>query len=432
MAESSGERISQELEEKVYINAWTPEITKKLIAVKEKAWSYTWIHRENANFLADQYEYLSVIAFSLSFFNGVILLLPLNILPVRIVNILLSFGAGLVSFYIKNKDLSSAAEKHKLASSKFSGIYNNIDRQLSTLLSQRETATHYHRWITTQYDNLYGTAPDIDPPIIERYVEKFAKRRKINPIEAAEFDKHSSENNNSHGRSKGRREKETDSLESRELQEIIVVNPTTCAPKDEDPSHEVKVFNQMSKSDKLDKYYSIEGSQDNTAEKKNEGTNSDYLNSEDEISSEEDNLRDLKITSDERLKKQNSRRDSLKLLPQIVDSYHQGNEISPDVQEMLKEMAKDPNNPYVVKFNQESPSLKSQTGSLTRSPPGSPARKKSTEMNSSPRNSKKLLDYEFRRYNQNLGNQMNYFMNNSSPMNNMTANTKIMIDEYDL
>lgn len=167
---------------------WTPEITKKLNQIKERSWAYTWIHRENSIYLCDIYEWVSIIAYSLSFLNGVVLIFPNHLIYIRIFNIILSFGAGILMFYIKNKNLTETAERHKLFSSRFSSIYNNIDRQLSLPIYQRENALHYHRWITSQYDTLTGSAPDIDPPIVEEYVKKFAHKRKINPLEAAEYD----------------------------------------------------------------------------------------------------------------------------------------------------------------------------------------------------------------------------------------------------
>lgn len=170
------------------MSKWSRQMIKKLKQIREMAWSYTWIHRENAAYLTDMYEWISVISYSISFFNGIILIFPSNIVYIRILNILLSFGAGILVFYIKNKEFPQTAERHKIASSKFSNIYNNISRQLSLDVVYREEAINYHRWITLQYENLYGTAPDIDPPIIEDYIRKFAGRRKFNPIEAAEFD----------------------------------------------------------------------------------------------------------------------------------------------------------------------------------------------------------------------------------------------------
>ena len=180
------------------MSKWSRQMIKKLKQIREMAWSYTWIHRENAAYLTDMYEWISVISYSISFFNGIILIFPSNIVYIRILNILLSFGAGILVFYIKNKEFPQTAERHKIASSKFSNIYNNISRQLSLDVVYREEAINYHRWITLQYENLYGTAPDIDPPIIEDYIRKFAGRRKFNPIEAAEFDQTNSTSNSDH------------------------------------------------------------------------------------------------------------------------------------------------------------------------------------------------------------------------------------------
>ena len=77
---------------------------------------------------------------------------------------------------MENKKLTETAEKHKIASSKFSNIYNNIERQLSLMPENRQIAPDYHRWISQVYDTLYGSAPDIDPPIIDEYIKKFARK----------------------------------------------------------------------------------------------------------------------------------------------------------------------------------------------------------------------------------------------------------------
>ena len=204
------------------IKSWTPQIIKKLKDLKDKTWGYTWIHRENAGYLSDIYDMASILSYSLSFFNGVILIFPTNIVYIRIFNILLSFGSGLLGFYITNKDITRTVELHKMASSRFSSIYYNIDQQLDSLsfnMSDRENAFHYNKWISSQFDNLLSTAPDIDPPIIEEYIKKFARKKRSNPIEAAEFDKTSSNDD----------KKNTDDDDSyntkSELQEIVVVAP---------------------------------------------------------------------------------------------------------------------------------------------------------------------------------------------------------------
>ena len=196
---------------------WNREITKKIINIKEKSWSYTWIHRQNSGYLADIYEWISILSYSLSFFNGIILIFPTNIVYIRVFNILLSFSSGLLIFYIKNKSFPETAEKHKIASSKFSNIYNDIDRQLTLQPESREIATHYHKWISRQFNMLYSSSPDIDPPIIKEYIRKFARRRKINPIEAAEFDKESTNSSVS-------------IVEDGQFQEVVVIN-------DEHPDH---------------------------------------------------------------------------------------------------------------------------------------------------------------------------------------------------
>ncbi len=173
--------------EQTVINSWTCMLNRAVIKISKKSKSYMWMHRENSIYLNDVYEWIAIISFSMSFFNAIILMFDTNIIYVKILSILLSFMSGLLVFYIKDKNPSGLAERHKLASSRYSSIINNIERQGALPKKFREIGTHYHRWITLQFDTLKGTAPDIDSNIIDKYGKIFGKRWKIHPIEAEEY-----------------------------------------------------------------------------------------------------------------------------------------------------------------------------------------------------------------------------------------------------
>jgi hypothetical protein len=172
---------------------WTKKIMGKLKGLKQKSWDYTWIHRENSGYLNDVYDWLSVGCFVLSFLNGGILLFRTNFIYIQVFTIVLSFGTGLLQFFIKFKNYPELIEKHKMASSRFSAIYNNIERQLSLPVNMRQNPLHFHTWISQQFDTLFATAPDIDGPVIDKYRDNLAKvengkRRHSYAMEADRFD----------------------------------------------------------------------------------------------------------------------------------------------------------------------------------------------------------------------------------------------------
>jgi len=159
---------------------WTKKIMTRLKELKQKSWDYTWIHRENSSYLNDVYDWLSVGSFVGSFFNGAILIFRTNLIYIQVFTIILSFATGLLQFFIKFKNYPELIEKHKMASSRFSAIHNNIERQLSLPVKMRQNPLHFHQWISQQFETLFHTAPDIDSPIIDKYRSNLEKVEKGN------------------------------------------------------------------------------------------------------------------------------------------------------------------------------------------------------------------------------------------------------------
>lgn len=170
------------------INSWTPDLENNIRETRSKAKAYIWIHKENSGYLGDIHKWLMIIAGILSFLSGVIGALPIQGFYLSLINLLVGGLGTTLLVYLNSENLTQNSEKHKVASGKWSGIVNNIERQLSMPPQYRENGATYHRWINQQYDTLFSTAPDIDGPIIDKYKEAFASKRKHNPEEAAECD----------------------------------------------------------------------------------------------------------------------------------------------------------------------------------------------------------------------------------------------------
>jgi hypothetical protein len=86
-----------------------------------------------------------------------------------IISTLLSFGSSVCHGYLYQVDYASIIADLKRQTAKYSGLQNNIKRQLSLSRDKREKAEDYHYWITNNYDQLSETSLNIHPDTIELY-----------------------------------------------------------------------------------------------------------------------------------------------------------------------------------------------------------------------------------------------------------------------
>jgi hypothetical protein len=86
-----------------------------------------------------------------------------------IISTLLSFGSSVCHGYLYQVDYASIIADLKRQTAKYSGLQNNIKRQLSLSRDKREKAEDYHYWITNNYDQLSETSLNIHPDTIESY-----------------------------------------------------------------------------------------------------------------------------------------------------------------------------------------------------------------------------------------------------------------------
>jgi hypothetical protein len=172
------------------------EMTKKLNTIKQKSWSYTWLHRENERFLKNKYDRLSYLNIGLDMLTATSIFATANTCDetyyAKIITGVISVISGYVAGVLKFQDYGQEIAKHRDVASKYSIIYNTIDRQLSTPFEAQEQFHHFHNWVSKDFDALYSIAPDLEDEVIQKYIEKFGDKRNVHPIEAAEYDKNSS------------------------------------------------------------------------------------------------------------------------------------------------------------------------------------------------------------------------------------------------
>lgn len=83
--------------------------------------------------------------------------------------LVISFLVGVGEGIIRNFEFETKVANLKRQASKFSGLVNNIRRQLLSLPEQREDPNSYQSWIAKNYDDLVDAAVDISDTTYSEY-----------------------------------------------------------------------------------------------------------------------------------------------------------------------------------------------------------------------------------------------------------------------
>ena len=153
---------------------WTEELETQLKYIGECAQGYFRMYKMDILYYTAQQQKWSMLAMSSSILSGALLTLSLglginNDKGMIITSALLSFGTTLSQNHIRQTDYATLIADLKRQASKYSGLQNNIKRQLSLPVGMREKAKDYHYWISTNYDSLGETALNIRSETIEKY-----------------------------------------------------------------------------------------------------------------------------------------------------------------------------------------------------------------------------------------------------------------------
>lgn len=156
------------------MNEWTEELEKQLQYIGESAQGYVRMYKMDILYYSAQQQRWSVCAISSSILSGSLLTLSLGLglnhnQIMVIISALLAFGTSLSQNHIHRFDYATIIADLKRQASKYSGLQNNIKRQLSLPVNMREKAKDYHYWITNNYDQLGETALNIRSDTIEKY-----------------------------------------------------------------------------------------------------------------------------------------------------------------------------------------------------------------------------------------------------------------------
>lgn len=165
---------TSERTERVGKTEWTDELEKQLKYLGECAQGYVRMYKMDILRYSKLQQRWTSGNISAGVIGGALLTLALSLgidqsQAMIIISAFLSFGSSVCQGYLYQVDYASTLADLKRQAAKYSGLQNNIKRQLSIPRRKREKAEDYHRWITNNYDQLAETSLNIHPDTVDEY-----------------------------------------------------------------------------------------------------------------------------------------------------------------------------------------------------------------------------------------------------------------------
>jgi hypothetical protein len=157
---------------------WTPKMEDHLKTIMKKSEQHKIMHLKESIQNSSIYNWLMYIGITLGPLTGLLI----NIDQVNesdyfsIISSGLSFCSGLVVAVTKFGNFEEMSSQHKIASSKYTSLENNIKRQLTLPQPSRVNAIQYLDYINNKFDEIFLNSPLIK----KRTYQDFIDQQKIN------------------------------------------------------------------------------------------------------------------------------------------------------------------------------------------------------------------------------------------------------------
>jgi len=148
------------------MNNWTPQAEAEVKYIGDCARGYLWMYKQDTRYYTKVYQYFSNTIIFMSVVGPAIAILGVGFggnfeKVLVIIGIVTGFFVGISESILRKCEFESKIGDLKRQSARFSGLVNNIRRQLSTIPEQRENASSYQTWIAKNYDDLVELSMDI-------------------------------------------------------------------------------------------------------------------------------------------------------------------------------------------------------------------------------------------------------------------------------
>jgi hypothetical protein len=138
---------------------WTSELEQQIQYIGNCARGYIWMLTRDVQTSEKEFQRIKYVSISLGVLSGSLATLSLaigvdNTQFMILLSAILSFCTSMCQGYLNNIGYESDIGELKRQISKYSGLLNNIKRQLGISRENRESAQDYHRWISESYAQL--------------------------------------------------------------------------------------------------------------------------------------------------------------------------------------------------------------------------------------------------------------------------------------
>ncbi len=168
---------------------WTPHIEKIVKNIGEKSQGYKVIHILEArtnNFMCNIFMHISIcIGPVAGLFSALNTIHSDKIFAV--IATFLSILSGIFMAIIKFGKFEEKGAMHKLASSKYSSLEDNIRKQLSYPRTYRISSKDFLNWISHSYDEIFTSSPLVSKKNYDKYTIEAKKRGLVLPDEYGEL-----------------------------------------------------------------------------------------------------------------------------------------------------------------------------------------------------------------------------------------------------
>ncbi len=156
----------------IVINGWNTSLENVIKNIGESAQGYKFMHFYSSRYYAILYDifiyssiFLSLIGAILSGINLILLENQIISIIIMVINCVIVSTTTALNF----SDFEGKSESHKLTSTKYASLEDNIRNQLGLNRNDRSPGKDYYVWLTSSYENLFQGAPLLKAFIYKKY-----------------------------------------------------------------------------------------------------------------------------------------------------------------------------------------------------------------------------------------------------------------------
>lgn len=161
---------------------WTKDIEDELLLLSQYSEGYTRMFLDDSQYYSKIYNRVSIFTVLSAIISAGLTSVGVGVgtdnTGYYITSIICGFFTALSESLLRYAEFETKIKELKIMGSQFSSLSNNIRRQLSLTVDEREPAKLYHTWISKTYEDTLQNSQSIRQKTVNRY-KKFCKNNNI-------------------------------------------------------------------------------------------------------------------------------------------------------------------------------------------------------------------------------------------------------------